>query len=393
MVLRITRWQMRGWCGALAVLIASAMPKPSVAQKPADDAALASVFKDWRSRQNLLKSARYVLTGTTEFKDEQLPAGNPIRPRRVTLLLDLTRKRYRMEGSEDVLSHNGSDDPRNWGFRSRMYTSAYGGESLQHYTHRKANGLENDREEDLSIGKGDLGPGAQFGHELSPIFLTHGIVPTVHSMLMVDKWPLAHDPDDFDVAGRQNLRGQNCLLLRTEPSPGMTSISDEFWINLQQQSAIHRLISFSGSNPWIRLDIYWKNTSYGWWVDHWSDTWSPNGRVRRIINFRVESFEPNPLISDSDFKLQAEPGMIVKVSEGPPLGKGLDPFKAASRTYRVLSSGEWEEIAAKGFTTLEGKELPPEWHRRWMAWTIGGCLAIGALLFYVSRRRWKKATL
>ncbi|MHB1426509.1 MAG: hypothetical protein ACYC3I_25390 [Gemmataceae bacterium] len=71
----------------------------------------------------------------------------------------------------------------------------------------------------------------------------------------------------------------------------------------------------------------------------------------------------------------------------------MDPFKAAIRTYRISPSGSWDEIAAKGFTTLDGKELPPEGRWRWIAWTIGGSLTLAALLFYVLRRRLKKAML
>ncbi|MHB1426510.1 MAG: hypothetical protein ACYC3I_25395 [Gemmataceae bacterium] len=260
---RTKRWHARGRWWILALAIVVTIPAPTMAQQAKDKAALEAVFKDWQYRQSILKSARYVLIGTTEFKDEQLPPGNPIRPRRMTLLLDMARKRYRLEGSEEVLYANGKDDPKEWEFRPRINTSAYDGEALQSLTHRKANRLENDREDDLSIGKGNLGPDAQFDPALWPIFFAHGIVPTVHSTLLVDKLPLTHDPDDFDIAGRQLLRGQNCLLARTEPLAGMTSISDEFWINPSQKSAIYRQVYFSGSAPWSLHDISWKNTAYG----------------------------------------------------------------------------------------------------------------------------------
>jgi hypothetical protein len=209
---------------------------------------------------------------------------------------------------------------------------------------------------------------------------------------------LAFDPDDIDVFGRQNLHGENCLLVRPQPFAGIAAggrvkMPTEIWINRQQKGAIHRRVSYTGSNPWSLLDVSWKNTDYGWWVDQWSETWFLSGRVRTIIRLRVESFEANPEVSDQDFKLPAEPGMIVKVYEGPPPGKGLDPSMAASRTYRISTSGAWEEIAAKGFTTLEGKVLPPERRGKWLPWTIAGGLAIAALLFYAVSRRWKKAAL
>ncbi len=400
MFLGTKRWYVRGWCCALTLTIGCAIPGPTFAQESGTDAPLASVFKDWQSRQGVLKSARYVLTGTTEFKDDKLPPGDPNRPRRFVLLLDLARKRYRLEGSANVIYANGKDDPKEWEYRRRISTSAYDGEALQSLTHRKANRIDDDVD-DLSIGKGDLGPGAVFGSELWPIFFAHGIVPTVHSPLLVDKLPLTHDPDDFQVRGRQLLRDQHCLLVQTKPlstgaSPGGEgTLSDEFWINPTQKSAIHRYVLFSDSNPWSRLDIFWKNTAHGWWVDHWSETWSVGGHVRRIFRFRVESFEANPEVSDGDFTLPAEPGMKVTVSEGPPPGKGLDPFKATIKTYRISPSGAWKEIATKGknFPTLDGKESPPEGRKRRITWTIVSGLAIGALLLYVLRQRRKKAAL
>jgi hypothetical protein len=392
MFLTTKRWQLGGWGCTLALTIACVVANLVLAQGPGADAQLASVFKDWQSRQGVLKSARYVLTGTMEYNDKELPPGSPIRPRRIVFLLDLVRKRYRMEDSEEVPNANGKEDPKEWEYRRCVRTSAYDGEALQNLTPREINRLSDDVA-DLSIGKGNLGPGAQFRAELTPVFFAHGIVPTVHSPLLVDHLPLTHDADDFLVAGRQLLRGQDCLLVRTEALPGNPPISDEFWINTQQQGAITRYVYFNGSNPWSRLDISWKQTAYGWWVDHWSETWSVNGSVRHVCRLRVETFEANPEVADGDFKLPVEAGMKVTVAEGPPPGKGLDPFKAAIKTYVISPSGAWVEISAKGFTTLEGKELPPERDRRWILWSLGGGAAVlGVLFFYVFRWRAKKAT-
>jgi hypothetical protein len=364
------------------------------ARRPGAEADLASIFKDWQSRQGVLKSARYVLTGTTEFKDDKLPPGSPHRPLRYTLLLDLARTRYRLEGSQDIIQAKGEEDTARREYHTRISTSAYDGEALQSLRHRKANGIDDDGEADLSIGKGNLGLGACFGNEVWPIFFAHGIVPSIHSPLRVDKLPLSHDPDDFEVRGWQLLGGQNCLLVRSEPLSsggavgGDGTLFDEYWIDPTQKGAIHRYVYFSGSNPWSRLDISWKNMAHGWWVDRWSETWSVSGHVRRINHLHVESFEANPKVSDGDFTLPAEPGMKVTVGEYPPPGKGLDPSKGAIATYVISPSGSWDEVSAKGFTTLDGKELPPEGRGRWIVWTIGG-LAIGVFLSFAFRR-WKR---
>lgn len=388
------RRHIRGWYGALALMIVCAITGPTFAQGPGAKAQLEAVFKDWQFRQSIFTSARYVLRGATEFKDEQLPPGNPIRPLRFVLLLDLEKKRYRLEGSQDVIYAIGNENAERLEYHHRINTSAYDGKALQSLFHKKANEIDDDRVGDLYIDTGNLGQGAQFGGELWPIFFAHGIVPTVHSPLLVNKLPLDHDPDDFAVAGRQILRGQNCLVVRTEPLAGMGTISDELWINSAQKSAIHRYVSLiNGSEPWSRLDVSWKNTPHGWWVDQWSDTEYVGGRLRRIRRLRVESFEANPEVSDTDFTFPVEPGWKVIVTDSPEPGTGLDPSKPASKTYIISPSGAWDEVSAKGYTTLAGKELPPEGSRRWLVWTLGGGLAIGALLFYVFRQRRRRATL
>ena len=386
---RLESRHVRRRCGTLALVIACLLGGRSSAQSPRTNADLASVFKDWQSRQGILKSARYVVTGTTEFKDDERPPGNPLRPRRCVLLLDLVKKHYRLEETQDVIYANGVEDRSKWEYRTQLGTSAYDGKLLQSLRHRKANRIDADVA-DLSIGKGNLGPHAGLPDEVWPIFFAHGIVPTVHSPLRVDKWPLSHDPEDFDLAGRQMLRSQNCLIVRTDPVAGSGSLSDEFWTDPRQKSAILRSVYFTGTEPWSRLDIFWKDTPQGWWVDHWTKTWTTAGRVQRIIRLRIDSFEANPTISEADFTLPAEPGMKVTVGEYPPQGKGFDPSKGAIKTFRISHSGSWDEVSATGFTTTNGKELPPEGRRRWIAWTLGGAVAVGALLFYVQRRRRNK---
>ncbi len=388
---KIHSWQARAGCWVFAIVQVWIFGAPAFAQEPGKNNSLANIFNDWKDRQNVLKSAHYVLVGTTEFKDENLPPGNPIRPLRFDFLFDVEKKRYRLESSQEIIHAESLEPTAKMEYRKRINTSAYDGKSLQSLRHRKLNGIDDDVA-DLAIGKGELGPAACFGNEVWPIFFAHGIVPTIHTPLRVDKLPLSHDSDDFDVAGQQMLRNQNCLLVRTEPlssgSPGQDGTTfDEFWINSRQKSAIQRYVFFTGSNPWSVLDLTWKNTDHGWWVDEWTETWNVSGRVRRINRLHVETFEPNPKVLDNDFTLPVKPGMKVTVGENPPLGKGLDPTKPAIKTYVISASGSWNEVSATGFTTLEGKELPPERSGKWVVWTIIFLVVACSFLFYLLHRR------
>jgi hypothetical protein len=127
----------------------------------------------------LLKTARYVIAGTTEFKDALLPPGNPVRPRRTVLLLDFEGKRFRQETSEEVLSARGGREDR-LEYVLRVGTRAFDGRALQGLLHRDVNRIQEDGP-DLVMDK-DLAM-AQFDPQLWPVFFAHGIVPTVHHEL------------------------------------------------------------------------------------------------------------------------------------------------------------------------------------------------------------------
>jgi hypothetical protein len=159
------------------------------------------------------------------------------------------------------------------------------------------------------------------------------------------------------------------------------------WIDSAQRSAVHRHIDFAGSNPSNRIEVEWKQRDFGWWPEKWTLIWSPNGRVRRIHRFTVETFDANPNVADVDFTLPAKPGMKVLVSESPPSNSGLNPFFGASKTYLVLPSGSWQEIDAKGFTTKDGKVLQPVRSRAWIWWTVAGVLVAGIGWHQIRRRQ------
>jgi hypothetical protein len=351
------------------------------AQEKGKAGPLEQILADWKHRQGLLKTVRYVVSGTTEYKETELPPGNPIRPKRTVLLLDLEGKRYRLESSEEV-GRAGRE------FIPRVNTIAFNGKIGQGYLHRDINQLGDDGP-DLVIGKSSA-HGTWFDPHLWPVLYAHGLVPTVHTHVRLDKMPPSYDADDFEVRGRQTYRGRNYMVVRTHPMAGNPPIHDELWVDLSQRSAIHRHVSFNGTNPWNVHDVEWKQTAFGWWPDQWTLTWTLNGKLQRIYRLKVESFEVNPSVFDGDFTLAAKPGMKVLVSENPPPDSGLNPYLQASKTYLVLPSGGWQEIDAKGFTTTAGKQLSPKAGQAWIWWTIGASVLAVGIVGFLFRRRHKE---
>jgi hypothetical protein len=379
---------MRCWF-VFALAVACLVPQSAVAQAKGKEAALNQIFADWKHRQGLLKAARYVIVGTTEVKDPDLPSGTAVWPSRSVLLLDLAGKRFRLETSEGVLH---GDEGTRRKFAPRVSTSANDGKVGGCYTHREANGIPDGDAADLIINLNDAPTrGTWFDPHLWPVFYAHGLIPTVQTDVRLNKLPMSYDPDNFEVRGRQTARGRNYTVVQTDPMAGNQPIHDELWIDLSQQSTIHRHVYFNGSNPWYRQDVEWKQTALGWWPEKWTLTWTRNGQVRLIHRLKVESFEPNPPLKDGDFTLPAKPGMKVSALEYPSLESGLNPYMQASKTYLVLPSGAWQEVDAKGFTTMEGTVLPPGRSRAWIWWSVAAVALAAGLAGYLFRRRQNRA--
>jgi hypothetical protein len=382
--MRSARYVLTLALGAIAV-------QGAAAQEQTPDKVLQGIFADWRQRQGLFKTARYVIAGATEYKDASVPDGNPIRARRSTLLLDFERKRYRLETTQDILSEEGG---RGLKYRVRVSTSTFDGKASHGFTHKRTNGIEGIDDQnlaDLIIGKGEY-VGTEFDNHLYPILFAHGLVPTVHTDIQMQKLPPAYSAEDFDVRGRQALEGRECTVVRTEPTGGTkTPIYDEFWLDATQGSAIWRHVSFNGTNPWTRMDITWTKRPFGWWPQDWTIAWSVNHKLRRVHRLQIQTFQPNPEVADSDFALEAKPGMRVDVQDMPPRGTGLDPRYPARKTYLVSATGSWEEISATGFRTIDGRTLAPQRGWSWIYAAITGAIALGAVGYLVWRKRSTRA--
>lgn len=355
------------FCGVrwMLVLLGAVMASGSILAQGKSDQQLQKMLDDWTKRQQRLKTARYVLTGTVEYKqfpsDVPKPTGDLVRPVNFQFLLDIERKRFWLEKNDIVLSTS-------TGYEPRLGTIAYDGGQLYTLTHRERNGFQHDLN-DLGISKGQL-PGQLLDTVLRPVLHAHGFVQTVHHLAKGNQFPTMSDPGDYEIQGKQRLNSRDCLVARTVALAAADPLLDEFWIDPSQEGAIHRWVSIVGQEPWERLDVKWHLTDHGWQPESWSLTWTANKQVQRIYKLRVTSFEANPKVTDSEFVCEAKPGMKVRVVEHPAAGVGLDPRYPASRTYRISPSGSWDELSAKGFTTVEGVELPPE-RGTWVWWAIG----------------------
>ncbi|MBX9584588.1 MAG: hypothetical protein K2X87_30165, partial [Gemmataceae bacterium] len=371
----------------LAVLVGCGLSGPAAAQPKTDDA-VARVLADWKARQGKMKVARYVLAGTVEHVAKltpdapPLPATDRARPFRATLLLDLERGRVRFDKEEE------------WPDAKGGWERSYG--SFTHDGKETRSGRTPGRPHD--------GPGfdlaidryARSGREGSrvydyywPVLFAHGVVPTVHAPLYAERLPTAFDPEDFVSVGRRPLGATTYQVIRTEPLAAASPLLDEYWVDTAKQGAIRRYVSLTGEQPWLRLDIDWRETPAGWWPAKWTHTLTVDGRtVNRVAKLAVESYEYDPPVPDADFTLPVEPGMReVIVAEATPEGAQFHPAYPARRTYRITETGEWVETAAERARTLDGREVPLERRWGWWPWAAG---AAGAISIGLAARVWHR---
>jgi hypothetical protein len=359
------------------------------AQPPSDKTkAVEKVLADWKHRLDRFKSVRYVITGKTEKKD--LPKGSKlpaVRSAKFVVLIDLVNRWVRIE-------KNGSGfNPTKDRYSPDVTVTAYDGKSQQTNLDREVNEI-GPTNPDVAITKGSL-RNTQFENELWPLLCAHGIVPTVNKPPRADRLPTRHTAEEFESRGEVNRAGVRCLILRTDPLASTPFLVDEFWIDPARESAIVRQVYFAGKNPWLRFDTVFQKSKDGWLPTSWTFAHTASHLVE-VSRFTVESMEVDPPVTNADFVLPIPPGSIVGVQTFPEEGIGLDPHKPANGIFRVDSSGKWIPLGEEtGFTTGDGRVLPPESpSRRWLWWS--GAALIGlvtvATIVVLYRRRIRRIT-
>ena len=377
---------------ALAFVAASFAWQPSISFAQTPDERIKQILNDWKVRKDRYKAVKYSMEGVVEAKyipemsgidPKKLPKLPYSKPMSYEVLIDITGGRFRIEKREEVFSYSSGR------FILRVTTNAYDRKAYQTFVPRVVNGLSPEDSE-ISLMKGDLHQ-VHVEAELWPLFYAHGLIPTVNAPLRPDKWPTDHEPEDFIFRSSTPVAGKPCTVFRSEPMASSPGVFDEFYIGQTSDSPVLRHVYYSGKNPWYLIDVTYRKNENGSLPEKWELTHSIGGKVSHVYRLAVKSVEVNPAITDADFTLPIEPGMLVSTSIYPEAGKGLDSTHPAQTTYRAGESGSKTVLEAKGFTTTEGVQLPAEkdgWPRWswWFAYALIGTGVLAALRWIVRRR-------
>ena len=355
--------------GTAGLVLATFLGGIAGGSQPTPDPKIQNILLDWKAKFNEYKSARYTLKGTIDeagdlpipehLKGKEIrPLGEKTYPISALVLIDFTRGRIRIEETKRGASRDG----RKWVPEYRV--SAFDGCVYQTSLPRNRNDLA-PSDPDLAVSKGNLSSMIVDSY-LWPVLLTHGIVPLPSLPPRVDRLPKDHDPDEFIVSGPVIHDKRPCLVLKTEATRKTTY---ELWVDRGRLSAISRFIRWDDKLPSFRLDIRYQETTKPQVLESWSHISTAGGKLTVVAKLSVESVQFDVPLDDSDYTLPVSPGMLVVEYDYPPAGSGLDTRRPSQRSYRIGKDGSrTPEGEEKGFTTVEGIQIPPEGKFRWIGW-------------------------
>jgi hypothetical protein len=366
----------------------------------ASDPTVEKILSDWLERFNKVNTVRYTLSGTTVQPNFKMA-----KPLDVNLIVtfDLEKRRIRIEESRQVaalrrnadkkkLEKKGTFDATELDlFESyKLYTCD--GKKYYHRMPKERNLAFQNAESTFSISTGNLFTLA-YATDFWPLFDAHGIVGTTKRILRPDKLPETHKLDDFHIRGQVNHDKRPCTLLGNDPPNEQVPLVDEFYVDVERESAISRRVYYGKKIPVIKIDVVHARTDHGWMPASWTKTsYSPvTGSMIEQVKLKVDRIEFNVSLTDDMFTLTPQPGEIVTELEYPETGRGLDLYEPARRKSLVKSDGSWQMQEEKGFKTAEGVQLQPE-KSTWHWWLIG---SLGAVVLiaggYILYRRQSKA--
>lgn len=349
----------------------------TVANVHAGDPTVEGILADWKARQGKFKTAKYVMSGTTQRLD--MPGSIPY-PISFVVLIDVEGKRLRIEKAYSGKDVNGNAI-------QRKTLTAFDGKVLNSYTPRDINGIQS-TEPNIFKAKGNLTISAYTGL-VWPILEAHGIVPTATRIPRPDKLPLDHECDTFNLRGKVTHEGRNCLSLRTEPLNHGTAIFDDIYMDPLRASAIVRHTYMSGKNPFFRIDATFSEVAGLWMPNGCSYTQYEGEKVSSKINLKVDIREFDIPMSDTDFSFTPMPGDTVREDTFPEPGQGLSTSLPAMKTSDVQANGQLAIVSETGYVTGIGEQLPPEEsYKDWRWLVLLPLVSVGGLFV----RDWVKKT-
>ncbi len=363
------------------------------------DPRLAKVLADWQKRQNAFRSVRYEARGDHKVlkgaynalphhrivlgqrRDESMPAQDYVGSASLRLFLDFEKGRHRSK-------IQGSNYHLNTGmFYPWEKEDTFDGSVAEGAMPRQKNPIHGSKQPEFRVVSGNM-KFQEFRTDFFPIFFGHGRIYTVFEPILPGKLRNKPDPDYLYVHGTGVQDKRTCLVVRTQTLRSGTTSFDEYWVDVERESAILRYVSYSGNKPSRDITIHYRKSSAGWLPERWRLQIFGGGSLLYSDDMHVEKVDLDPAIDDGDFKMEIKPGMIVEEREDLPTKHPLVNPESKISVYRAKEGGAREELPdparRKGDQFHERLPLNKLWG--WV-WLVLPALAICGFLVWVRRLR------
>jgi hypothetical protein len=119
---------------------------------------------------------------------------------------------------------------------------------------------------------------------------------------------------------------------------------EEYWVDTARDSAVVRHITYSNSKPINDMTVRYNKSAHGWLPSSWRWTVYLQGRTLYTEDMRVEQFTPDPAVTDADFQMGIEPGMVVEERTDHATQNPLVTPKSSISVYQALEEGGRKEM-------------------------------------------------
>jgi hypothetical protein len=369
----------------LALLGAAADPPP--------DPRLEKVLMDWRNRRERVKTVRYCTSGETiipkgtarnastgQLLGPDEPPHDIVCPKSVTLLLDFTTNRHRLDVEEQFYSASHRQL-----MPKRVTTTVFDSNDLRTSGLRPEGAPENLKAPNDLVVKGNM-RGSPFTSDYWPFFLGHGIVPlTTEQHILPGRLAVAPQKETFHIHGEGVLDNRSCLVLRSKTWDYGNVGFDELWVDPARESAVVREAAYVNGTIYTDIQVDYQETREGWLPHGWTISTSLDGRlVSSVQRMQVDELDIDPAISDADFHADIKPGDIVMQASVPGSPDQITaPKPDPAKMYHVSPDGSWHEL-------IGGAEARP----LWVYFIWGGVILLlivgGACALVLWRRRYRR---
>lgn len=340
----------------------------------AQESNLTKIVEHWRERRERVRTLRARLV-----QEVLIPKGSiaPLVPtaekgpipstdyrfdETVTILLDLESNRFRKERRGQTYQH---DLGR---FRPDFEGIIFDGERFSAYFPKEEQVGDGyfplPTDVDASIGTTDLGDystSSAFGVMERPVFWACGIVNIAPDARRLQE---SLEPTQLREHGGAVLGERSCVVLRLTSKTTPTKGSDELWVDLEQNSAIPRWLTYRDGRLWRQIDCSYENKLDDWLPTRWKVTrYGSSGAVGRAVTITVREWQINSAVESSEFVLPLKLGMLVR-----------DESKGEGR-HLVEADGRLSPVSVKDGQIIRNSS----WSGSFFSLFIVGILALTAL--------------